>query len=143
MLLCTTSVCFQDRMNGLDDPNGTIKRIKTPSRRRRDGLIQHAYDKTSQSGEDGIINFLFRKLPIIRTATKRNGDEDEEVETMRWAVDVGAWDGKHLSNTHSLFFQMKTRTKKNHKYQKVIIGRESLLKQMKRNSLNYSHFMNH
>ncbi len=87
-------------MNSLDDPNGTIRRIKTPSRRRRDGLIQYAYDRTSQSGEDGIINFLFRKLPT--TATKN--ENGVEVNNVRWVVDVGAWDGKHLSNSYSLFF---------------------------------------
>lgn len=75
--------------NHLHDPNGTIRQIKPKSRRRRDGLIKYAYNKTSQSGEDGIINFLFQKIPS-------SSIED------RWLVDVGAWDGIHLSNSHSL-----------------------------------------
>jgi len=72
----------------LSDPNGTIRRRKPPSYRRNDGLIKCGYDNTSQSGEDGIIKRLFELIPL------QNGK--------RWCVDVGAWDGKHLSNTFSL-----------------------------------------
>ena len=75
----------------LNDPNGTIRQLKPISHRRRDGLIQYSYDKTSQSGEDGIIDYLFKKIPL---SSSSNG--------LRWAVDIGAWDGVHLSNTHSL-----------------------------------------
>lgn len=64
-----------------------IRRRSPKSQRRRDGLIQYAKDKTSQNGEDGIIDAIFQRIP---TADRR------------YCVDVGAWDGKHLSNTHSL-----------------------------------------
>jgi hypothetical protein len=67
-----------------------IRSRTVPSRRRRDGLIHYAADRTSQNGEDGIIARLFELLPAA-------------AET-RWCVDVGAWDGVHLSNTHSLLF---------------------------------------
>ena len=77
-------------MSYLNDANGTILREKLPSHRRRDGLIKNAYDITSQSGEDGIIERLFQLIP---TEPDRGG---------RYCVDVGAWDGKHLSNTFSL-----------------------------------------
>ena len=46
-----------------------------------------ARNRTSQHGEDGIIGRIFSLFPQCAT---------------RFCVDVGAWDGKHLSNTHSL-----------------------------------------
>lgn len=71
----------------LSDPSGTIRRHKIPSLRRQDGLIRFGKNNTSQSGEDGIISRLFSLL---------------DTKAPRWCVDVGAWDGKHLSNTFSL-----------------------------------------
>jgi len=73
---------------------GNIRRRKVLSQRRRDGLIQYSFNKTSQSGEDGIIQKLFELIPYNEN-------------TIRWCVDVGAWDGKHLSNTHSLLSSKK------------------------------------
>ena len=66
-----------------------IRRRSATGRRRRDGLIQFARDNTSQNGEDGVIAKLFELLP---------SNEDGR----RQCVDVGAWDGQHLSNTYSL-----------------------------------------
>ncbi len=43
----------------------------------------------SQFGEDGIIEKIFSMLP----------------DSNRWCVEFGAWDGKHLSNTHLLLSQ--------------------------------------
>lgn len=43
----------------------------------------------SQNGEDGVIAELVRRLGL-----------DEPAD--RWCVEVGAWDGKHLSNTFRL-----------------------------------------
>ena len=66
-------------------------RRRTPrTLRRRDGLIAHAANITSQNGEDGIIARIFDLLP----------HEDRRV-----CVDVGAWDGTHLSNTYSLLVE--------------------------------------
>jgi len=65
-----------------------IRRRIPRSRRRRDGLIQYAKDITSQNGEDGIIAKIFTVLPPQRR--------------QRYCVDIGAWDGRHLSNTFSL-----------------------------------------
>ena len=48
-----------------------------------------ARNRTSQHGEDGIIDRIFTLLPLPKSRT-------------RFCVDVGAWDGKHLSNTYSL-----------------------------------------
>eukprot|EP00934_Nitzschia_sp_Nitz4_P006404 Nitzschia sp. Nitz4//scaffold169_size48518//26224//28335//NITZ4_007074-RA/size48518-snap-gene-0.53-mRNA-1//1//CDS//3329538394//6394//frame0 len=70
-----------------------IRRRTPKSQRRRDGLIQFARDKTSQNGEDGIIAKLFELLPLSSTRSHRV------------CVDVGAWDGKHLSNTYSLLVE--------------------------------------
>lgn len=72
----------------LSDPAGTIRRRKINSARRQDGLIRFGKNNTSQSGEDGIISRLFS---LLNTSNET-----------KWCVDVGAWDGKHLSNTYSL-----------------------------------------
>lgn len=67
-----------------------VIRRRTPiSQRRRDGLIQFAKDIKSQNGEDGIIEKIFELLP-------------KPTRNHRVCVDVGAWDGKHLSNTFAL-----------------------------------------
>eukprot|EP00957_Ditylum_brightwellii_P110071 8395698-Ditylum_brightwellii.AAC.1 len=58
----------------------TIRRRKVPSRRRKDGLIRHAKDNTSQGGEDGIIERIFQLLP------------PPPQSSYRYCVDVGAWD---------------------------------------------------
>ena len=71
-----------------DQPS--IRRRPRKSQRRRDGLLKYAKDNTSQSGEDGIISRIFHVLPP---------PPDGKVYR---CVDVGAWDGKHLSNTYSL-----------------------------------------
>lgn len=66
------------------------RRTNRLSLRRRDGLMKYAHNNTSQNGEDGIIYRLFNVLlpsPLSKS---------------RYCVDVGAWDGVHLSNTHSL-----------------------------------------
>lgn len=63
-----------------------------------DPLIQHGYNITSQGGEDGVIELIFSIL-----------DADDQKQhglprtTPRYAVEFGAWDGKHLSNTWNLF----------------------------------------
>jgi len=64
------------------------RRNDTRGLRRRDGLVKHARNRTSQHGEDGIIGRIFSLFP--------------QSPTPRFCVDVGAWDGKHLSNTYSL-----------------------------------------
>ena len=71
---------------------GVLRHAPTRSLRRRDGLIQFAEDVTSQGGEDGIIAAIFQTLDATQRGAART----------RWCVDVGAWDGVHLSNTHSL-----------------------------------------
>jgi len=69
-----------------------IRRRIPTSQRRRDGLIQYANDITSQNGEDGIIGKIFNDiLPHPKHADER-----------QYCVDVGSWDGRHLSNTFSL-----------------------------------------
>jgi len=73
----------------------TIKRRKPRSLRRKDGLLQYAHNETSQGGEDGIIKRIFELLPP--PATHGNG-----AKPRRSCLDVGAWDGRHLSNTFQL-----------------------------------------
>jgi len=50
-------------------------------------LLQHKRNVYSQNGEDGIIEFLFKRLNV------KNGN----------FIEFGAWDGKHLSNCYKLF----------------------------------------
>jgi hypothetical protein len=79
------------------EPTGALTRPRiVPSRRRRDGLIRFAADNTSQNGEDGIIARIFHLLPPPPATA--------DGKAHRLCVDVGAWDGVHLSNTHSLLF---------------------------------------
>lgn len=80
------------QMPSENNPLAPVIRRRTPkSQRRRDGLIQYAFDVTSQNGEDGILGKIFNDiLPPIQANERR------------YCVDVGAWDGKHLSNTFSL-----------------------------------------
>ena len=72
----------------MDHSKAVIRQRSTPSRRRKDGLIRFAADNTSQNGEDGVLERIFELIPCS--------------EPRRWCVDVGAWDGVHLSNTFSL-----------------------------------------
>ncbi len=50
-------------------------------------LASFARDVTSQNGEDGLIEEIFRRIGT----------------TNQWCLEVGAWDGKHFSNTYSLW----------------------------------------
>jgi isopenicillin N synthase-like dioxygenase len=61
------------------------------SLRRRDGLIKYAHDVHSQCGEDGILQKIFCGSEAMIPS-----------KLPRYLVDVGAWDGKHLSNSHEL-----------------------------------------
>lgn len=49
-------------------------------------LLDHANNVASQNGEDGIIAKILDVLGV----------------SSGWCVEFGAWDGKHLSNTHNL-----------------------------------------
>jgi hypothetical protein len=73
--------------------------------RSRDGLISFASIKTSQNGEDGIIAEIFRRVPpsVPRSSSTNTNTTDNNEK--RWCVDVGAWDGIHLSNTWSLLVE--------------------------------------
>ncbi len=76
----------------------TLRRLKPLSIRDKSGLISHAYNETSQCGEDGIISFIF---------SSNEGPLYSSVESpiKRCIVEVGSWDGHHLSNSHSLLFR--------------------------------------
>lgn len=49
--------------------------------------LQYASNITSQGGEDGVLRVLFNDIGVIESG---------------YCVDIGAWDGKHLSNTYNL-----------------------------------------
>jgi Methyltransferase FkbM domain len=90
----------------VNDAPAVVRLRKVQSQRRRDGLISHARDHTSQNGEDGIIERIFQLLPLRPYChgieTTHNHDQMTIQHTSRICVDVGAWDGLHLSNTRSL-----------------------------------------
>ncbi len=75
-----------------------IKERKAKTLRSRDGLIQYARNDYSQGGEDGILEKIF----TILDEDERNNNNNSNNTIQRWCVDVGAWDGKHLSNTYML-----------------------------------------
>ncbi len=58
-----------------------------------DWLMQFAKNKYSQFGEDGIIEKIFE---IMSQAPSGEAKGD------KWCVDIGAWDGKKISNTYNL-----------------------------------------
>lgn len=49
-------------------------------------LLNYTGDKTSQTGEDGVIHQILHIMGIKNS----------------WCVEFGAWDGKHLSNSYDL-----------------------------------------
>ena len=65
------------------------------SLRCRNGLMKHANNYTSQHGEDGILQRLLELLHMSSSSSSSSYS----------LVDVGAWDGKHLSNTYHLLTQ--------------------------------------
>lgn len=58
-------------------------------------FLRYASNITSQCGEDGIIAHLFSLLP--KPSSNR-------LSSHRYLVDVGAWDGKHWSNSYNLLY---------------------------------------
>lgn len=50
-------------------------------------LMEYNRNVYSQNGEDGILEYIFSKLPATHS---------------RYCVEFGAWDGKHLSNCFNL-----------------------------------------
>ena len=49
-------------------------------------LLDHAQNLRSQSGEDGVLREIFRRIGV----------------KSQWCCEFGAWDGEHLSNTWTL-----------------------------------------
>ena len=91
----------------------TIRRRIPKSQRRRDGLLRFAKNRTSQSGEDGVIQRIFSLLPPPPSSSPTlQTDSSSSPTPTYWCVDVGAWDGKHLSNTYSLLVPEDTDTTK-------------------------------
>jgi isopenicillin N synthase-like dioxygenase len=97
-----------------DSAAPVIRRRKPRSLRNKTGLIQYARDVTSQNGEDGIIDRLFSILPAYPDVMCTEPDNATEVKdnsnavNVRYCVDVGAWDGQHLSNTYFLLVPKQT-----------------------------------
>eukprot|EP00039_Didymoeca_costata_P002185 m.58097 g.58097 ORF g.58097 m.58097 type:complete len:332 (-) comp11155_c0_seq2:277-1272(-) len=76
-----------------------VERRKPFSCRRKDGLLRFARNNSfSQNGEDGILMHVFSKIfkPLPYDLKEKDCDNS------RWIVEIGSWDGKHLSNSHAL-----------------------------------------
>lgn len=58
-------------------------------------FLRFAKDLTSQGGEDGILEEIYRLLD-------RSVSSGITESYPKYCVDIGAWDGKHLSNTYNL-----------------------------------------
>ena len=63
-----------------------IQQVARPFDKSNNWLAEHARNVNSQNGEDGIIQEIFDIIGI----------------SLGLCVEFGAWDGKHLSNTHHL-----------------------------------------
>lgn len=80
-------------------------------------LYKYSSNVYSQTGEDGIIQKILEILP------KSN--------KQKWCVDVGAWDGHHISNTRNLI--------EKEKYAAVLIeGNKKKLDSLRNNYRNYN-----
>lgn len=79
------------------------RRLDAP---RRSHLLQYALNITSQGGEDGVIAKIFEYLnnddTAINTEATSSAKSSETISGLKYCVDIGAWDGKHLSNTYLL-----------------------------------------
>ena len=51
-------------------------------------ILEHKKNVSSQNGEDGIIEYIFKKMGLIKKGN---------------FIEFGAWDGTHLSNAYQLF----------------------------------------
>lgn len=71
-------------------------------------LLKYSKDFTSQHGEDGILEEIFRRLGF-----NKNNNSSLEIVThddswkSGFCVEIGSWDGKHLSNTYTLINDYK------------------------------------
>eukprot|EP01039_Chlorochromonas_danica_P006502 gene6502-7169_t len=68
---------------------------RLPAKAEKSFFLQYAKNLTSQGGEDGILQELFQLLDIYPKIHENN-------QKKPFCIDVGAWDGKHLSNTYTL-----------------------------------------
>ena len=83
--------------------------LGVPRRRQRDcrdssAFLRYGRNITSQGGEDGILEKIFDHLCINRSDD--DGGDDGGHNDTPYCVDIGAWDGKHLSNTYNLIHHM-------------------------------------
>ena len=82
--------------------NKAIIRTRPRNKKPPTFLQSHAWNRTSQNGEDGILEKLLEHSLYQR---KRGNHEN-----IYWLVDVGAWDGQHLSNTYHLMHPTRSPT---------------------------------
>lgn len=74
-------------------------RRRPPKQKVNDFLIRHSKNITSQCGEDGILEEIFRLIDEYDT---QNSTINSNPDRIRWCAEFGCWDGQHLCNTHNL-----------------------------------------
>jgi len=68
-------------------------------------LMKFARDKYSQFGEDGIIEKIFEIIHPVKSAQDSvsiSSGQFDRPKKDNWCVDIGAWDGKRISNSYNL-----------------------------------------
>ena len=89
-----------------------IIRRRPPKQKVNDFLIKYSKNITSQSGEDGILEEIFKLIDEFEKDNNGNNDNQD-----RWVAEFGCWDGKHLCNTYNLIT--------NHGFKGILIEADS------------------
>lgn len=74
--------------------------------KQNDWLVKQSYNITSQGGEDGVIAKIFQLLDAFEFGEQQPREQAVSSRPKRWCVEFGAWDGKHLSNTWQLLYNL-------------------------------------
>eukprot|EP01084_Bolivina_argentea_P034601 64053_1 len=87
-------------------------RKRAPKQKVNDFLIKYSKNITSQSGEDGILDEIFKLIDQFDTQNKTVHKQEQH-----WCAEFGCWDGKHLCNTYNLII--------NHGFNGILIEADS------------------
>ena len=99
-----------------NDGSNSIRK-RAPKQKVNDFLIKYSKNITSQCGEDGILEEIFRLINEFEKENDNDNDYDESKQKERYCAEFGCWDGKHLCNTHNLIT--------NHGFKGILIEADS------------------